>query len=155
MFARWDWLLPNTKVRCSTKTSALEGACGAKCLGTRTMCPEGTVADRELQKSNCQTWVPVVLEGCCTNQEASHPLGNEISLFFEANKTLFLKLVLRIAFLKFKNRFKNTVVVNFFSFFGTQNWVSVLKLENRGFGDGLKYAFAVQSSDPQKVSVLV
>ena len=43
--ATLDWLLPNTKVRYSTRSSAFEGACGAKCLGTRTMCPEGTVAD--------------------------------------------------------------------------------------------------------------
>ena len=45
MFARWDWLLPNTKVRYSTRNSAFEGAYGAKWLGTRTRCPEGTVAD--------------------------------------------------------------------------------------------------------------
>jgi len=40
-----DWLVPNIKVRYSTNTSAFEGACGAKCLGTHTMCPESTVAD--------------------------------------------------------------------------------------------------------------
>ena len=43
--AVWDWVLPNTKVRYSTRSSTFEGACGAKWLGTRTMCPEGTVAD--------------------------------------------------------------------------------------------------------------
>ena len=42
---RGDWLIPNTKVRYSSRNSAFEGACGAKCLGTRTMCPDGTVAD--------------------------------------------------------------------------------------------------------------
>ena len=45
--AIWDWLLPNTKVRYSTRSSAFESACGAKCLGTRAMCPEFTVADTE------------------------------------------------------------------------------------------------------------
>ena len=45
--ASGDWALPNTKVRYSTRTSAFEGACGAKCLGTRARCPEGTVADKE------------------------------------------------------------------------------------------------------------
>ena len=47
--ATWDWLLPNTKVRHSTGNSAFQGACGAKCLGTRTMCPEGTVADMYIE----------------------------------------------------------------------------------------------------------
>ena len=56
----------------------------------------------------------------------------------------------------------------FSSFFGTQNWLEIdpkksqtrglralWKLQKRGFGDGLKYAFEVQSSDPKKVSMLV
>ena len=50
--ATWDWLLPNTKVRYSTRSSAFEGACGAKWLGTRTMCPEGTVADKYREVSH-------------------------------------------------------------------------------------------------------
>ena len=45
MFATLDWPLPNTKVRYSTRNSTFEGAYGAKWLGTRTRCPEGTVAD--------------------------------------------------------------------------------------------------------------
>ena len=55
----------------------------------------------------------------------------------------------------------------FSSFFGAQSWLEIdpKKIQTGGLGvgletgksrfwDGLKYAFELQSSDPQKVSVL-